>query len=116
MCGSGLVRKSAHIYIEGINFKSTFLVSIRSRRKWYLKSTYHILSLNFGLLASLIHDWLSQNRVMVGMLNNFNSSSMDFIHTPFAAETAATYSASVEDNATVVCFFDLHVIAAPASV
>ena len=69
------------------------------------------------MLATLMHDRLSQNKVTIGIVSSFNSSSIALIHMPsFAAKAAATYSTSVDENATVVCFFDFHEIAAPASV
>ena len=48
---------------------------------------------------------LSQNKVTAGIANSLNSSSIDLLHMPFlAAKAAATYSTSVDDNATVVLF------------
>ena len=72
------VRKSAHIEVDGVNFNSIFLSSIKSRKKWCLKETCRILSLIFGFHATFIHDWLSHFNSNVGTLNKFNSSRITF--------------------------------------
>ena len=114
---TNFVRKSTHIEVDGVNFNSIFLSSIKSRKKWCLKETCRILSLIFGFHATFIHDWLSHFNSNVGTLNKFNSSSIAFIQIPsFVASATATYSTSIDDNATVVCFLDRQAIAPPASV
>ena len=76
-----------------------------------------MLSLIFGLLASLMQHWLSQNKVIAEIVNKPNSLSIDLIQMPsLTTRAATTYSALVDDNAAVDCFFHFQEITTPASV
>src|SRR5260370_42447392 len=63
-----------------------------------------------------IADWLSTWRVVGALMFCFILfSSLRSQTSSFAACAAAMYSASVLDSATALCFFELQLMAAPAS-
>ena len=91
---------------------SWFFTASRTKLNWIL--TCFVRSLNFVAIVDCIAPWLSQYSSPSDNWGTTNSlisprSYMD----SFVASVSALYSASVDDNATDLCFLDFQLIPAP---
>ena len=70
--------------------------------------------MELGIVTMAIELLLSPHNIVGNFCGKPNSEYNDLNqHNSRPASDNATYSASVDDKARVVCFFDLHVIAPP---
>jgi hypothetical protein len=85
-------------------------------KKWCRTSMCLVQSWNLGFLTMAMADWMSMWRMVGFGCGDPNLDSNHLSHTTsFAACTPAMYSASILESAREVCFFELQLMAMPAS-
>ena len=76
-----------------------------------------ILVSEFWVLVILAHDWLSHHSLNLETRRISNSQIIDRTQIlSLVVSVAAIYLASIEDRATMACFFVYHTIAHPTKV
>ena len=110
--GRGLVKMLDTLSSVGTYFTWIFPSLTAARMKWYCRSMCFVLAWNLLSFASAMAPWLLHE-----MVSSFSSPpQISFIKLlsqipSLAACVCAMYSASVLDNDTTPCFFELHEIA-----
>lgn len=109
--GSALVKISANWSADLHTSNLISSPATSSRIKWCFISMCFVLPCITGFFVNATADTLSQKTWVAWTCGCFKSLSSLRSHTAWqAAAVAATYSASVDDKATVACFFELHAI------
>ena len=103
----GFVNGFAKWFSDLQNSTLISLLYINSRIKWYLVSICLLLLWKTWFLDSAMDDLLSQKNWVGSSCSCCNSERVLLIHKVWhATVVATTYSASVEDNVTMGCFFE----------
>ena len=111
-CTRGFMNMSVTFSEVGMYLTRILLSSTASQMKWYLRSMCFVHKWNLLSLANAIAPWLSHS--MVSGPLEFPCISLTKFQSQIASLAACvctTYSASVLDSATMLCFFELQDIA-----